>query len=72
MHEFKVGDLVRRISNNGSRQRMPIGAVYRVTEVYHAGSALRLAGDDFTGVRRAKLFERAYIESKEDMDKLYE
>lgn len=72
MSDFKVGDMVRRISNEGSHSPMPIGAVYRVAAIRPGELDIRLVGDVYGGYRAPELFELAAIESAKDMDKLYE
>lgn len=72
MSEFKVGDKIRRITNEGSKYPMEIGSIHEVIEARRDGAIIKLAGDTCEYWREAGYFERAFIESAKDMEALYE
>lgn len=72
MTEFKVGDRVRRISNQGSMEALPIGSEWTV-QAASPGGDIYLKDDPLGGGRLPTLFELVNppITSAKDIEELY-
>lgn len=69
---FKVGDKVRRISNDGcsNHRRLPIGSVWTVA--WTSDEIIRIAGDPIEGaIRDPAKFVKALLENAQDMEAMY-